>query len=149
MGGRVVAVNEHGTVLLDAVAKPRAPLLDCRGHITGLTREALAAETAVDFDIIRDRLLDLLHPQTLLIGWRLNNDLEVLQLWHGPIVDVSLLYGVDSRKQHQYHPLRHIAAQVLRVEVDLDGPQDALESAQLAMRLARHEAKQPTPTPPF
>lgn len=70
-------------------------------------------------------------------------------MWHGPLVDVALLFGVEGRKQHQYHPLRHIAASVLKADVDHDAPHDPLESARFAMRLARREAKQSVPTPHF
>jgi len=146
---RVAAVNSRGEVMLDTLVRPRLPVLDCRTHITAIARDALGSVSLVEFDAMRQKLLALLTPETLLIGYRLTSDLEALQLWHGALVDVSLLFSVDSRKQHQYHPLRYIAKRVLGEEIDERSPLDAVESACLALRLARHEAALPAPSPAF
>eukprot|EP00929_Paragymnodinium_shiwhaense_P059642 TRINITY_DN29862_c0_g1_i1.p1 TRINITY_DN29862_c0_g1~~TRINITY_DN29862_c0_g1_i1.p1 ORF type:complete len:772 (+),score=175.11 TRINITY_DN29862_c0_g1_i1:162-2477(+) len=147
--GRVVAVNERGRVLVDVLVKPRAQLLDARDHLTGFSKDALSGPKAVDFETACSKLLEVLRQDTLLIGYKLNSDLEALQLWHGPLIDTSLLFTVESRKQFQYHPLRYIAAHVLKLDVCQDGPFDALENARLCLRLAQYEAKQQTPTPAF
>jgi len=146
---RIAAVSLSGQVLLDVLVRPRLPVLDCRTHITGLTRDKLAGQSAVELAVARQQLLSLMTPETLLLGYRLTSDLEALQLWHGPLVDASLLFCVDSRKQHQYHPLRYIAKKVLYEDMDERAPHDAVESARLVMRLVRHEAALPTPTPAF
>jgi len=140
-------VDEHGTVLLDTTVKPRSAVLDYRTHLTGLRKESFSI--ALDFDTARSRLLELLEPETLLVGYRLGTELEALKLYHGTLVDVSLLFGVETRKQHQFHPLRYLAEHVLGEVVDEKSPHDALEDAQLLLRLAKHEAKQSVPTPPF
>lgn len=148
--GRVAVVDSSGDILLDYIVKPRAPILDCRTHLTGLTREMLHSDKAVPYDTARERVVALLRSDTLLVGYRLYSDFEALRLWHGPLIDTALLFGVDSRKQHQYHPLRCIAERVLGdPEYDESRPHDTLESARLAMRLAQHEAKQSVPTPAF
>lgn len=150
---RVVAVDQSGKLLLDLTVRPRSKLLDCRTHITGLSKEALEGPEAVSFDEARAQLLELLRPRTILVGHRLSQDLEALQLWHGPLLDISLLFPVDTRKKYQYHPLPYIGERVLLIAAppeDSDlGPQDAIEMARLAMRLAVHEAAQPAPTNPF
>lgn len=149
--GRVSAVDEEGRALVDLVVRPRtgAAVLDCRTHLTGLTREALEGTAAVDAHTARAAVLAVLRPDTVLVGYRLQRDLEALKIWHGPLVDVSLLFGVSSRKRHQYHPMRHIVAQVLQVPSCERSPLGALEAAQLSMRLAQHEARRPVPTEPF
>jgi RNA exonuclease 4 len=140
-------VDEHGNVLLDLKVKPRQQVLDYRTHMTGLTKESLV--NAVEFDTARSRLLELLQPQTLLVGYRLATEIESLKLWHGTVVDVSLLFGVETRKQHQFHPLRYLAENVLGAHVEEHSPHDALEDAQLVLRLAQHEVKLSAPTAPF
>jgi len=147
--GRIACVNERGKVLLDVVVKPRAALLDAREHLTGLSADRFTAAAAVDYEEACAKLVNILREDTLVIGYKLCSDLEALQLWHGPIIDTSLLFTVDSRKAFQYHPLRHIAAHVLALDVCQDGPFDALENARLCLRLAQHEAKQQNPTPAF
>ncbi|OLP98153.1 RNA exonuclease 3 [Symbiodinium microadriaticum] len=130
----------------------RGKLLDCRTHITGLSKEALEGPEAVPFDEARAQLLELLRPRTILVGHRLSQDLEALQLWHGPLLDISLLFPVDTRKKYQYHPLPYIGERVLLIAAppeDSDlGPQDAIDEEEKE-RLAVHEAAQPAPTNPF
>eukprot|EP00930_Biecheleria_cincta_P003984 TRINITY_DN104890_c0_g1_i1.p1 TRINITY_DN104890_c0_g1~~TRINITY_DN104890_c0_g1_i1.p1 ORF type:complete len:751 (-),score=162.65 TRINITY_DN104890_c0_g1_i1:32-2284(-) len=153
--GRLVAVDQEGNSLLDLHVRPQAKLLDCRTHITGIKSESLEASAgAQDLQEVRAALLKLLRPRTILIGHRLAVDLEALKLWHGPVVDLALVFPVDSRKRFQYHPLRYLAERVLLMataseETAEPEPQDALEAARLAMRLARHEAAEKTPTPSF
>lgn len=151
---RVAAVDEKGEILLDLHVCPRSKLLDCRTHITGIKEEALRESFgAVTFEEVQQKVLELLRPRTILVGHRLNSDLEALQLFHGPLVDVALLFGVDTRKKYQYHPLRYLGERVLLIatkpeEVEFQ-PQDAVDSARLAMRLALHESTQSVPTPAF
>ena len=151
---RVAAVDEKGKVLLDLHVRPRNKLLDCRTHITGITEEALEESFgAVTFEDVRSKFLEVLGPRTILVGHRLSADLEALQIFHGPLVDVALLFAVDTRKKYQYHPLRYIGERVLLMatkpeELELQ-PQDAVETARLAMRLALHESTQSVPTPAF
>lgn len=149
--GRIAAVDEQGGVLLDVVIRPQAPLLDCRTHLTGLTPQCLEAESAVDLDTACGRLMALLSPDTLLAGYRVVHELQALGVWHGALIDVALLYGVESRKSQQYHSLRFMAEQVLREDLGPgdDDPNDAVERARLTMRLVHHEARHQVPTPPF
>eukprot|EP00928_Gymnodinium_smaydae_P074541 TRINITY_DN57579_c0_g1_i1.p1 TRINITY_DN57579_c0_g1~~TRINITY_DN57579_c0_g1_i1.p1 ORF type:complete len:536 (-),score=65.33 TRINITY_DN57579_c0_g1_i1:171-1694(-) len=147
--GRVVAVGEDGNTLLDAYVRPRGPLLDSRAAFTGVTEKALKGATAFDFETVRSKFLELLRPDTLVVGYRISGDLEAMHIWHGPLVDVSLLFGVDSRKQHQYHTLRYAAAHLLGANTRDDDVQDALENARFTLQLAQFEAGQPVPTPAF
>lgn len=153
---RVTVLDSTGEVLLDAVVRPRALLLDCRTHLTGLTRDSFEAEGALDWDTVSSRLLALLRPLTLVVGYRLSSDLEALRLWHGPLIDVSLLFGVEGRKQHQYHSLRNLARHLLGEEesagppVSADLLEESLMRARTSLRLAQYEAaRHPVPTPAF
>lgn len=149
--GRIAAVDTTGNVLVDVVVRPRAPLLDCRTHLTGLTKELLEGDTAVDLDTACDRLMAVLRPDSLLVGYRMASEMEALDFWHPALIDVALLYGVETRKRQSYHPLRHLAEQILRVDFGPgdEEPFDALDRARLIMRLAHHEASQPEATQPF
>lgn len=148
--GRVTAVSgETGAVLMDVIVRPPSPVLDLRPHITGLSPQSFEAGAA-DLETVRSQLLEMMHPETVLVGYRINGDLEALRLCHDNVVDVSLLFAVESRKQHQYHHLDYIAERVLGIEAAPRGcPRDPLEGARLAMKLAQREAKRRTPTKPF
>lgn len=147
--GRVVLVDDHGEVLVDVLVKPRQPLLDSRTQLTGLTRAMLEGPLAVDYAEARRMLLRFLRPETLLVGYRLTSDLEAAKLWHRPLIDVALLFEVESAKKHAYHPLRWIVEKLLREVIDDDKPHDALETARLIMRLAQYEANKAIATPAF
>ncbi|CAJ1331807.1 unnamed protein product [Effrenium voratum] len=149
---RLAAVDEKGQLLLDLYASPRSKLLDCRSHITGISKEVLESDS-IPFEDVQSKLLERLRPRTILVGHCLSADLEALKLWHGPLVDVALLFPVDTRKKYQYHPLRYIGERVLLIaatpeEADRQ-PLDAVEAARLSMRLAMHEAAQSVPAQPF
>ena len=94
---RVSAVSDKGEVLLDVLVRPRQKLLDARTHLTGLKKAQITGKDALDYDEACARLLALLAPKTLLVGYRMSACLEALKLWHEPIVDVSLVFGVESR----------------------------------------------------
>jgi len=143
---RVAAVSADGSPLLDLMVRSAA-VLDARTHLTGLTRQAVE-EAEFDLPAVQEKLLGLIGPQTLLLGYRLSSALEALGLSHSQLVDVSLLFGVESRR-HQFHSVHYLAERVLGTGSGDKKAADALEVAQMVARLAQHEANQMTPTPPF
>merc|ERR1719469_377487 len=96
--------------------------------------------------------LATLKPNTILIGHRVSSDLEAMGVSHGPIVDLSVVFAVEARQQHRYHPLWYIAEMILadfEPRDERNHPHDALEDAHIALRLAIHESLQSEPTPAF
>lgn len=152
---RLAAVNQHGEVLMDILIRPRAPVLDFRTHQSGLSKGTFEAPNAsLDFDVARGKLLALLSPQSLIVGYKISEDLRALRLFHRPLIDVALLFPVESRKRSQCHRLQDLAEHILHDVDEATGcarklAHDTLERAITIMRLARHESSQPAPTCAF
>lgn len=150
--------DDKEKVVLDVLVRPRLPILDYRSHLTGLQKEDFKGNAVVDevvgLDEAQTRFLEVLRPETLVIGHRLRDDLESLQVYHAALVDVALLIGVRSRTEGLYHSLDYLADQLLDKEqlpvVDFKQlPLDAADRARVALRLAQRESLQQKPTLPL
>ncbi|KAK4031610.1 ribonuclease H-like domain-containing protein [Parachaetomium inaequale] len=98
-----------GETLLNALVEPSGPITQWRSQITGITRARMAAAVA-DGSALGGRaeavarLFELLDQDTVLVGHSMQNDLRVLGLLHGRIVDTGILtakasgrFGEDER----------------------------------------------------
>ncbi|KAL9600443.1 MAG: hypothetical protein Q9219_003196 [cf. Caloplaca sp. 3 TL-2023] len=88
---RISLVGWDGEVIMDELVKPNHPIINYHTSFSGITAEKLAPITTSLSDI-QTRLLDILTPQTILIGHSLESDLNALKLTHPYIIDTSLIY---------------------------------------------------------
>ncbi|KAL8692844.1 MAG: hypothetical protein Q9224_003877, partial [Gallowayella concinna] len=88
---RISLVSWDGEIVMDELVKPDKPIINYLTQYSGITPEKMQPITTTLSDI-QKRLLDMLTPNTILIGHSLNSDLEALKLTHPFIVDTSLLY---------------------------------------------------------
>lgn len=85
------AEDDGAVVLLDAFVLPEAPVVDYVTKFSGVTEEILRG-AAARFVQARAAVLRLVRRQDVLIGHGLENDLKVLRVAHGRVVDTAVLY---------------------------------------------------------
>lgn len=88
---RISLVGWDGEVMLDEFVKPQKPIIDYLTRFSGITQEKLDPISTTLADI-QKKLLEILHPRTILIGHSLNSDLNAMQMTHPFIVDTAVAY---------------------------------------------------------
>lgn len=134
---RISVVNWHGKTVLDKYVKPDLPIKNYFTQYSGITPQHLENVTTTLQDIQRS-LLDLLGPDSILLGHSLESDLNALKLTHPFIVDTSIIYphprGLPLRSS-----LKFLANRYLKREIQKEGVNghDSVEDARAVLDLVR------------
>lgn len=130
---RVSAVAPDGSILLDELVRPARRVLNYHTRFSGITAEKLAGvETTLEQ--VRERLLELVHAETVLVGHALENDLRALRLLHACVVDTGVLYPHPAGPPYRT-ALRTLSYKFLRRTIQ-EGDHDSVDDARAAMDLA-------------
>ncbi|KAH3760370.1 Small RNA degrading nuclease 5 [Pelomyxa schiedti] len=136
---RVSIVDEQCKVLLDTLVKPVKPVTDYITNITGITAEQLDA-APFSFEEAQQKVLSIVHAETILVGHGLDNDLTTLKIAHRRVIDTSLLY--KFLKDNRRAKLQDLAKQYIHEIVHTVGTShDSIQDASLAMRLVQERIK--------
>lgn len=138
---RISIVNWAGEVVLDELVKPAKPITDYVTQYSGITEEMLAPVTTTLEDI-QEKLLDILHPRTILIGHSLESDTKAIRLAHPFIVDTSIAYP-HPRGPPLKSSLKWLAQKYLSREIQKGGMNghDSIEDAKTCLDLIKQKCE--------
>ncbi|RFU34306.1 hypothetical protein B7463_g1984, partial [Scytalidium lignicola] len=143
---RISIVRWDGSVVLDELVKPEKPIIDYLTMYSGIT-EAMLANVTTTLQDIQKKLLEILHPRTILLGHSLNSDLTALKLTHPYIIDTALLYP-HPRGPPLKSSLKWLAQKYLSREIQkghgTKGPgagHDSIEDAKTCLDLVKQKCE--------
>ncbi|CAP31746.1 Protein CBG12828 [Caenorhabditis briggsae] len=95
--GRVTVVDDRGEVALDLLVKPKEHIYDYVTKYSGLTPDFLNYATET-LESARQKILNLINRESILIGHALNGDLLKLGILHSKVIDTSILFATSGRR---------------------------------------------------
>ncbi|ODV89359.1 hypothetical protein CANCADRAFT_3987 [Tortispora caseinolytica NRRL Y-17796] len=121
--------------VLDVYVKPKGQVWDYATRYSGVTSEHMV--NALSLEDARAKLINMMSPQTILIGHGLDHDLVCLRLAHAAVIDTSLFFphqdGLPKRRS-----LKVLAMELLGRHIQADDQfHNPVEDALTALHIVK------------
>jgi DNA polymerase III epsilon subunit-like protein len=128
-------------LVFDAFVRPQNPVVDYKTQYSGLTAEIINdAANTVSLEQVQACVLQLVHPQDLLVGHSLENDLHAIRWIHPTVIDTAVLFRRKGRNISKCS-LQLLARLLLKKHIqNPDRPHCSQEDAVTALELAIRRA---------
>lgn len=137
---KVTVIDHRLKCVYETLIVPCAKVVDLNTRFSGIT-EAMFQGVETDLADAQRRLLQIIAPDTILIGHSLESDLLALKLCHRWCIDTSIVYP-HRRGAPFKRALRTLMREVLhRVIQEDDSGHDSREDADACMQLMLEMAK--------
>ncbi|RDW84406.1 exonuclease-1 [Coleophoma cylindrospora] len=143
---RISIVRWDGEVVLDELVKPDKPIINYVTQYSGIT-EAMLAPVTTSLKDIQKKLVEILHPRSVLIGHSLNSDMTALKMTHPFIIDTAIIYP-HPRGPPLKSSLKWLAQKYLGKEIQKGhgstGPgagHDSIEDARTCLDLVKQKCE--------
>ncbi|KAM9810538.1 uncharacterized protein ACB057_004481 [Neosynchiropus ocellatus] len=131
---RVTVVNSSLQVIYDTFVKPDSEVIDYNTRVSGINEEDLKGNSTSLTDV-QKTLLSLITADTILVGHGLETDFCALKLFHGLVVDTSVVFPHHLGPPHKLS-LNTLTAEYLRKIIqESDCGHDTAEDAAACMAL--------------
>ncbi|KAF9584020.1 RNA exonuclease 3 [Lunasporangiospora selenospora] len=136
---RISVVDENGKIIMDELVRPENTVLDLNTQFSGI---ASLDDAKYNLTEARDRLLELINKDTVIIGHSLENDFKVMRLVHTQVVDTAILFPHPQNYLEYRYSLRILAKQHLGLNIqESETGHDSFEDAKTCLDLVRHKIK--------
>jgi RNA exonuclease 1 len=131
---RLSVVDENLKTVLDVMVQT-AEVLDYNSRFSGITPESYEQATRLSLAQAQLRLMELMGPQTILVGHSLENDLKAMHATYKRCIDTCILYPHPRGLPYKMS-LQRLTREHLRrfIQEDSSG-HDSVEDAKATMEL--------------
>ena len=145
---RITVLSWDGSVMLDELVKPQKPITNYLTRYSGITEKKLES-VSTSLQDIQNRLLELLTPQTIVVGHSLNSDFAALKMTHPFIVDTSLAFphprGPPFKSSLKWLAQKYLSRSIQTGSQGHDPVEDALAALDLIKLKCQKGLKYGTP----
>lgn len=89
---RVTIVDVHLNKVFDQYVLPENKIIDFNTRFSGISEDILKNNNPLTFEFVRNKILDLIHQNDIVIGHGIENDLKALKIIHNLLVDTKLVF---------------------------------------------------------